>query len=130
MPAANALTPLYSLVPLLYVEDMVRSLAFYRDTLGFSLAQTWEPEGSVAWCRLERGEAAVMLQQTCDEDGPAEGRGRGIAFYFHCEDADAEHARLSAAGLRLTPPATAFYGMRQLYLRDPDGYQLCFQHTT
>jgi hypothetical protein len=24
-------------------------------------------------------------------------------------------------------PRTASYGMRQLFLRDPDGYELCFQ---
>jgi len=27
----------------------------------------------------------------------------------------------------LAPPADAPYGMRQLYLSDPDGYALCFQ---
>ena len=30
-----------------------------------------------------------MLQQAEDEDGPAEGRGHGVAFYFICDDADA-----------------------------------------
>jgi len=125
---ATTSTPVHELVPLLYVEDIQRSLAFYRDKLGFAMSQSWEPDGELAWCRLERGGAALMLQQACEEDGPPQARGRGTAFYFHCEDADAEHARLSAAGLALAPPSTAFYGMRQLLLQDPDGYQLCFQH--
>jgi hypothetical protein len=25
------------------------------------------------------------------------------------------------------PPKVAWYGMKQLYLRDPDGYLICFQ---
>ena len=34
----------------------------------------------------------------------------------------------SAQGVRASPPKVAPYGMRQLYLSDPDGYGLCFQH--
>jgi uncharacterized glyoxalase superfamily protein PhnB len=68
-----------------------------------------------------------MLQQACEEDGPAGGRGRGVGFYFHCDDADAIHAELSTRGLALAAPTVAFYGMKQLYFKDPDGYELCFQ---
>ena len=69
-----------------------------------------------------------MLQEACDEDGSSAGRGRGVTFYFHCEDADREHARLAQLGLKLAPPEIAFYGMNQLHLTDPDGYELCFQN--
>jgi catechol 2,3-dioxygenase-like lactoylglutathione lyase family enzyme len=27
----------------------------------------------------------------------------------------------------IDPPRTAPYGMKQLYVRDPDGYEICFQ---
>lgn len=118
------------LIPLLFVEDIGRSLAFYRDQLGFSMVEKWEPDGKLAWCRLSRGGATLMLQQANDEDGPAAGRGRGIGFYFLCDDAVAVHAEFTAAGLTLAPPAVAFYGMQQLYLKDPDGYDLCFQNPT
>lgn len=69
-----------------------------------------------------------MLQGSCEEDGPPEGRGRGTAFFIECDDADREHARLTALGLELEPPRVAFYGMNQLFLTDPDGYELCFQN--
>ncbi|MBI3465478.1 MAG: bleomycin resistance family protein, partial [Planctomycetes bacterium] len=32
-----------------------------------------------------------------------------------------------ARGLEVDPPKAAFYGMNQIFLRDPDGYELCFQ---
>gem|GEM_PF-4302562 len=36
--------------------------------------------------------------------------------------------QLAARSLKLDPPKTAPYGMRQLYFSDPDGYLLCLQH--
>jgi uncharacterized glyoxalase superfamily protein PhnB len=129
-PSASADTAVVELVPLLYVDEIERSLAFYRDKLGFALVGSWQPEGKLAWCRLQRGGAAVMLQQACDEDGPAAGRGRGVAFYFVCDSADALHAEFAARGLALAPPQVAFYGMNQLFVTDPDGYALCFQNET
>ena len=115
------------LVPLLFVDDMAQSLEFYRERLGFGLVNQWEPEGKIAWCRLERNGIAIMLQQACEEDGPAAGRGRGIGFFFNCDDADTMYAELCASGVKLDPPKLAFYGMNQLFLADPDGYELCFQ---
>jgi uncharacterized glyoxalase superfamily protein PhnB len=115
------------LVPLLFVDDMERSMAFYRDRLGFKVAGVWEPDGKPSWCRLQRDGSAVMLQLACEEDGPAESRGRGIGFFFICDDAAAVHAEFSRRGLQLNPPEVAFYGMKQVFLKDPDGYELCFE---
>lgn len=120
--------PVNELTPLLIVADLSRSLAFYRDRLGFQIAQEWSSEGQLAWCRLERNGVSLMLQQACDEDGPAAGRGRGVMFYFSCADASAEYERLQASGANVAPPQVAFYGMNQLVLTDPDGYELCFQN--
>ncbi len=116
------------LAPLLIVEDIARSVDFYCQKLGFKMTLNWEPDGNLQWCRLERDDSALMLQQACDEDGSPEGRGRGVHFYFNCEDANAEHARLAGCGLKLDPPQVTFYGMNQLYLTDPDGYEHCFQN--
>ena len=115
------------LVPLLYVDDVDLSVAFYRNKLGFQLAMAWEPDGKLTWCRLERAGAAVMLQQEDEEDGPAAQRGRGVALFFNCDDAEALHGELGANGLSLAPPELAFYGMNQVFVKDPDGYELCFQ---
>jgi len=41
------------MVPLLAVRDMAWSLAFYRDQVGFALAQQAEAEGRIIWCRFE-----------------------------------------------------------------------------
>lgn len=119
---------LHELAPLLIVAAMSRSLTFYRDQLGFQITQEWSPDDQLAWCRLERDGVSLMLQQACDEDGPAEGRGRGVVFYISCADASAEYERLQASGVNVAPPQVAFYGMNQLVVTDPDGYELCFQN--
>lgn len=115
------------LVPLLFVDDIARSAEFYQRKLGFAIVQTWEPEGNLGWCRLERDRAAIMLQQACDADGPPAGRGRGVAFYFNCDDVNSLHCEFCASGLNTASPKLAFYGMNQVFITDPDGYGLCFQ---
>lgn len=130
MSTSQTVNSIHELVPLLFVADIARSLRFYRESLGFELVDAWEPGGKLAWCRVQRGGAAVMLQQATEEDEPATGRGHGVGFFFHCDDADAEYARFCASGLEPDPPAIAFFGMKQLFVKDPDGYQLCFQNPT
>ncbi len=128
MPIPECTTAVHELVPLLFVEDIARSVAFYRDRLCFDMTGAWEPEGRLAWCRLQRGGSSLMLQQACDEDGPPEGRGRGVGFFFTCDDAEALFAEFTARGVDVAPPTVAFYGMKQLFVKDPDGYELCFQN--
>ena len=79
------------------------------------------------WCKMARGGSAIMLQEAEDEDGSANGRGRGVSFYFDCEDADAIYAELTSRGLRLSPPTIAYYGMKQVVVPEPDGYYICFE---
>jgi len=122
---------LLGLWPLLRVKDMTRSLHFYQQQLGFDLVnKAAGDDGTVFWCRLARGNASFMLEQATDEDGPAEGRGRGIAFYIICDDVDLLHAELKTRGINLNPPQTAYYGMKQLFVPEPDGYELCFESET
>jgi glyoxylase I family protein len=42
-------------------------------------------------------------------------------------DPDAVYEYLRGKGVEVKPPKIAPYGMKQLYLKDPDGYNVCFQ---
>lgn len=116
--------------PLIAVEDIERSINFYERKLGFSIVGRAEADGRVYWCRLARGGASIMLQQADEEDGPVGSRGRGVALYFVCDDAERLHAELSSRGLQLPPVAVAAYGMKQLFVPEPDGYSVCFESPT
>ena len=126
--------------PLISVFDMPESIGFYRDVLGFAIVNSSPeieaPEGKYfhwAWLRL--GDADLMLNTAYDAgqrpDARETGRWQGhsdTCLYFGCADVDQVYEELVASGLELNKPANTRYGMRQLYLRDPDGYMLCFQH--
>ena len=45
------------------------------------------------------------------------------ALYFGCPDVDKAYRELRAMGVDVKEPAVAPYGMKQLYLKDPDGYE-------
>jgi uncharacterized glyoxalase superfamily protein PhnB len=50
-----------------------------------------------------------------------------MTLYFGCRDVDAAYSHLLAKGIDVRPPKVSWYGMKQLYLKDPDGYLICFQ---
>lgn len=49
------------------------------------------------------------------------------ALFFDCRDLDAACAHFRAKGLDVKEPVLRDYGMRQLPLKDPDGYGVCLQ---
>lgn len=55
------------------------------------------------------------------------GGGDNSDLFFSCRELDEVYEHLKGHGVKLAPPKTAPYGMRQLYANDPDGYVLCFQ---
>jgi len=122
------------LAPLLQVFDMPRSIAFYRDVLGFKIVAQAPPGDDFDWGLLERDGVQLMLNtafETQDRPpAPEAGRTQAHAdttLFFGCPDVDAAYAHVKAHGIEAPPPSVAPYGMKQLSLRDPDGYAICFQ---
>ena len=122
------------LAPLLQVFDMPTSIRFYRDVLGFEVIHQSSPGEHFDWAMLRLGNAELMLNTAYESDSrPVTPEPARIAahedtcLYFGCPDVDATYAYLHSMGVKGNPPVTAPYGMRQLYLLDPDGFSLCFQ---
>jgi glyoxylase I family protein len=120
---------------LLQVFDMPASVRFYRDVLGFEVVQTSLREGDqFDWGWLRLGDADLMLNTAYEQEyRPAQPDTDRVAahgdtcLYFACPDVDAAYRHLLAHGVDVKEPKVASYGMKQLYLHDPDGYALCFQ---
>lgn len=126
------------LSPLLSVFDMRRTIRFYRDRLGFTVAGTSaalsEDPDHVNWAMLELNDTTLMMNTAYDpEDQPAAPDSAcwsghpDTCIYFGCPDVDGAYDFLRAQGLEVKPPKVAPYGTKQLYIKDPDGYLLCFQ---
>ena len=50
-------------------------------------------------------------------------------LYVGCPDVDAAYRHLRTYGLVVQAPRVTHHGMKQLYVRVPDGFSLCFQWT-
>jgi catechol 2,3-dioxygenase-like lactoylglutathione lyase family enzyme len=117
-------------VPFFWVKDIEESSRFYTDGLGFEMTKEWIHEDRLRWCWLERGGAAVMLQEFW-RDGqhrnvPRETAGVGVSIYFICNDALAIYREISARGLSAKRPFVG-NGMWVTQVSDPDGYELYFE---
>lgn len=116
---------------LIQVFDMDVSLRFYCDLLDFEIVEK-SPAGGWAW--LRRGDAELMLNTAYDDDqrpekpDPARLLGhQDTGLFIGCPDVDGAYEYLRAKGVNVSKPKVAGYGMKQMYLKDPDGFGICFQ---
>ena len=126
--------------PLIQVYDMPTSVHFYRDMMGFEVVATSPVLGPdrFHWAMLRLGGAELMLNTAYefdDERPPLPDAARVAAhddtgLFFGCPDVDAAYQELRRKGVAVKEPVAAPYGMKQMYLHDPDGYCLCFQWST
>jgi hypothetical protein len=88
-PATNA--NVKQAVPFFGVTNMEASIRFYVKGLGFEMKRSWvpdqmdhdyKPDGRIRWCWLQRGDAALMLQEFLPERRPKETLGTGISVCF------------------------------------------------
>lgn len=122
------------LTPLIQVFNMRRSLAFYRDILGFEVVSDSGNGDESSWVWLRKDGCDLMLNDQYEPgrepSEPPDERTkwhRDTCLYFGCSDIDATYEYLRSKIIELSPPRIAPYGMKQLYVRDPDNYDLCFQ---
>ena len=95
-----------------YVRDMERAIGFYRDTIGLELDSESEH-----WTTFRTGACTLALH-------PAEQREVGVGEpdpTFLVTDLDAEHERLTAAGVEVTEVRAPTPNVRTFDARDPDG---------
>jgi len=124
------------MTPLLQVFDMASSLKFYCDVLGFEIVQadanTRPPNHNWVWLRLNGVDLMLNTAYEYDQRPPAADARRtashdDVTLYFGAPDVDAVYAHLRTRGVDVKQPTVARYGMKQRYVRDPDGFGLCFQ---
>src|SRR2546426_1041339 len=66
---------LRKIAPSFTATDLQRSIAFYRDVLGFVIGEEWRQDGALAGCEIHAGSVTFMLGQ----DDFAKGREIGRA---------------------------------------------------
>ena len=112
--------------PSFTVNDLEKSLAWYRDILGLVIEERWEREGRLTGVALRAGGVTFMIGQ--DDWKKGRDRVKGEAFRLYCEttqDVDRLAAQIKARGGRLAQePLDESWGARVLSVEDPDGFKI------
>jgi uncharacterized glyoxalase superfamily protein PhnB len=130
------------LTPNLMVRSVRESAEFYINLLGFTLEMA-VPKGTkevveeledgreYAYAMVRRDRAFMMFMDKSSfaEDLPLLGEGpigASASFYFEVDDADQLCESLGGKVEIALGPLERWYGMREFYVKDPDGYVLAF----
>lgn len=111
---------------IVYVSDMQRSVAFYRDVLGLPLRMT-----SPGWTEFNTGSTTIALHMTGDQKLPPS-HGRPPAGQAHLgfmvDDIQATYEALKAQDVFFSlPPQKQTSGVTLAVLHDPDGLGITLQ---
>jgi uncharacterized glyoxalase superfamily protein PhnB len=108
------------------VNDIIASMNWYRDALGFTVDQQNERDGKLRSVRLVGGAVRILLNQEDGAKGLDRVKGQGMSFYITTEQSVDELAeRIKSHGAKLdVEPADMPWGVRMISLRDPDGFKL------
>lgn len=124
MSTLNAQPRLTSLAPQFLVDDLARSIAYYR-RLGFNFAEPWD--GFYAIGELDG------LELHLKEAPKSEAERRYRREHEHLDAAagvdgvEAFYGRCVANGVTVVRPlAATAWGTKDFYIEDPDGYIISF----
>jgi catechol 2,3-dioxygenase len=116
----------------IFVEDVGRSLVFYRDVLGLNVMAQPDARGAVF---LQAGPASLECPQQIvlvprPRDAPAPGSQRTQRVLHHigveiaAEDFERERTRLEQLGFDVRLGKHPFLPLRGMYIDDPDGNEV------
>jgi catechol 2,3-dioxygenase-like lactoylglutathione lyase family enzyme len=111
----------------LVVEDLERSLRFYRDTLGLEVISP--PAAPAAFLRIgpptdSLPQQVVLVPRLADLPAASGRRLHHIGLEVPPEAYESERARLAAAGFSLRGGQHPFLPVDAFYLDDPDGNEI------
>ncbi len=120
-----------AVAPSLTVDDLAKSIVFYCDVLGFIVSERWEEAGALRGVRLKSGACEFFLNQ--DDGKKGRDRVKGIGFRLLCmtvQEIDSLGESIKARGGTLVrEPMDQLWGVRDLEVADPDGFQITIYKT-
>lgn len=113
-------------VAMIFVADVQRSIEFYK-SLGFGVANTYEPQGKLCWAWMERGKARIMLSLS---GRPANAGAQDVMFYLYVLRVAEYRDGLIAQNVKVGELQYPFYSPKgEFRIDDPDGFTLMVAET-
>ncbi|MDQ6802156.1 MAG: VOC family protein [Acidobacteriota bacterium] len=108
------------------VNDIEKSVAWYRDVLGFAVKERWEEKGKLLGVEMMAGDVIFMLGQDDWKKGRNRLKGEGVRIYCSTDqNVDRIAERIKAnGGTLLQEPRDQPWGMRDFAVEDPDGFKI------
>ena len=124
----NAVPDLFAALTLqasLTVNDIQRSLAWYRDVMRFTVTREHEREGKLFAVSLRAGDVALLITQDDGSKGLNRTRGAGFSMQLTTkQNIDALAGGIvERGGVLSSEPTDAPWGVRAFRLQDPDGFK-------
>jgi uncharacterized glyoxalase superfamily protein PhnB len=110
----------------LTVRDLQKSVAWYRDVVGFTVDREIERDGVVRSVALKAGSAQILLNLDNGAKGFDRVKGEGFSFQLTtAQDIDEIAKRIKERGGTLaSEPADMPWGARVFRVVDPDGFRM------
>ena len=126
---------LKKLTPNLMVEDVTRTLEFYRALLGFKIVTTLPDQEPLDFAIVQRDGVELMFQSrpSLSENVPALSGvpiGASQTFYIEVEGVRDLYQALHDKVEIVVDFHTTFYGTQEFYFRDINGYILSFSEAS
>jgi catechol 2,3-dioxygenase-like lactoylglutathione lyase family enzyme len=116
-------TQFLSIMPVLKVSNLQRSLAWYTGVLGFRAEGRSSQDGGGENCFVRAGDTELLLTTGSHlGDAPA----FTGTLYFSVVGVDEVFGRVEGRPEIVWPLEVQEYGTREFGIRDPDGYLLAF----
>ena len=123
MPDAPGPLSGQSLEASLTVADLKRSVAWYREVLGFTMDREFERDGRLFATSLRAGRVKILLAQDDGAKGLDRVKGKGFSLQITtADDIDLLAERARRGGASEANPVDG-WGVRVFRLRDPDGFR-------
>ena len=107
------------------VNDIEKSIAWYRDVLGFVVGDRWENEGRLIGAEIAAGKVSFILGQDDWQKGRDRVKGEGVRIYGTTDqDVNRLAAAIKARGGALVHEPRDEWGMRSFAIADPDGFKI------
>ncbi|SRR6266849_5999875 len=125
-------TTLSGATPSFTVNDIERSVAWYRDVLGFAVKERWEEAGKFLGAEVKAGDVSFMLGQDDWKKGRNRLKGEGVRIYCTTgQDVDRLAEQIKARGGALAQePIDQPWGTREFAVEDPDGFKISIASTS
>jgi uncharacterized glyoxalase superfamily protein PhnB len=111
-----------SVIPILYSDDVSRSIKYYTEVLGFAEQWTWDDpptfggvvdgDSTIFFCKGDQGHKGTWLALNVDN----------VDEYYQ--------AVKTKGAMILSEPDTKPWSMREMLVKDPDGHFLRIGHNT